>query len=48
MQKSDLYDVIVIGAGAAGLIAAISAAREGKKTLLLEILRLDIINMYMD
>jgi len=36
VQKSDLYDVIVIGAGAAGLIAAISAAREGKKTLLLE------------
>jgi predicted Rossmann fold flavoprotein len=30
------YDIIVIGAGAAGLIAAITAARHGKKVLLLE------------
>jgi predicted Rossmann fold flavoprotein len=30
------YDAIVVGAGAAGLIAAIAAARVGKKVLLLE------------
>lgn len=38
MQNSDKtsYDVIVVGAGAAGLIAAITAARQGKKVLLLE------------
>lgn len=30
------YDLIVIGAGAAGMMAAITAAREGKKVLLLE------------
>ncbi|MCW9027194.1 MAG: NAD(P)/FAD-dependent oxidoreductase [Thiovulaceae bacterium] len=30
------YDVIVIGAGAAGMIAAITAAKDGKKVLLLE------------
>jgi hypothetical protein len=30
------FDVIVVGAGAAGLIAAITAARKGKKVLLLE------------
>jgi predicted flavoprotein YhiN len=30
------YDLIVIGAGAAGLIAAITAARRGKKTLVVE------------
>lgn len=30
------YDLIVIGSGAAGMIAAITAAREGKKVLLLE------------
>ena len=33
MQK---YDVIVIGSGAAGMIAAITAARNGKSVLLLE------------
>jgi len=33
MQK---YDVIVIGSGAAGMIAAITAARRGKSVLLLE------------
>jgi len=36
MQNSDFYDTIVVGAGAAGLIAAITAARGGKKVLLLE------------
>lgn len=30
------YDVIIVGAGAAGLIAAITAARQGKKVLLIE------------
>ena len=30
------YDVIVIGSGAAGMIAAITTAKKGKKTLLLE------------
>ena len=30
------YDLIVIGSGAAGIIAAIVAAREGKNVLLLE------------
>ena len=30
------FDVIVVGAGAAGLIAAITAARKDKKVLLLE------------
>lgn len=30
------YDVIVVGAGAAGLMAAITVARDGKKVLLLE------------
>ena len=34
MEK--VYDLIVIGSGAAGLIAAIKAARDGKSTLLLE------------
>lgn len=31
-----LYDVIIIGSGAAGLMAAATAAKRGKKTLLLE------------
>ena len=35
MQKTN-YDIIIIGAGAAGMIAAIIAARDNKKTLLLE------------
>ena len=30
------YDVIVIGAGAAGMMAAGTAARQGKRVLLLE------------
>ena len=35
-MNSNNYDLIVIGSGAAGIIAAIVAAREGKKVLLLE------------
>lgn len=31
-----MYDLIVVGAGGAGMISAITAAREGKKVLLLE------------
>lgn len=33
------YDLIVVGSGAAGMMAAITAAREGKKVLLLEKLK---------
>ncbi len=36
MNDNKSFDVIVVGAGAAGLIAAITAARQGKKVLLLE------------
>ena len=35
-MKNDEYDVIVIGSGAAGMISAIVASREGKKVLLCE------------
>ena len=35
-MKTNHYDLIVIGAGAAGIIAAIIAARKGKNVLLLE------------
>lgn len=34
--RHTMYDVIVIGAGAAGLMAAATAARNGKKVLLME------------
>jgi predicted Rossmann fold flavoprotein len=36
MLPSDRWDIAVIGAGAAGLMAAIAAAEEGQRTLLLE------------
>ena len=36
MKKDDLFDLIIIGAGAAGMIAAITAAKNNKKVLLLE------------
>ena len=35
-SQSMIYDAIVVGAGAAGLLAAITAAERGRKTLLLE------------
>ena len=36
MAEGARWDIAVIGAGAAGLMAAIAAAEEGKRTLLLE------------
>jgi len=36
MHDICMYDVIVIGAGAAGMMCAITSARDGKKVLLLE------------
>src|SRR6266853_2171914 len=36
MLQCDRWDMVVIGAGAAGLLAAIAAAEEGQRTLLLE------------
>lgn len=36
MQKINNYEIIVIGAGAGGLVVAIGAARAGKKVLLVE------------
>ena len=35
-KASGIYDVIVIGAGASGMMAAITAARQGRRVLLLE------------
>ena len=35
-MSDDAWDVIVIGAGAAGLMAAIRAGERGRRTLLLE------------
>ena len=35
-QLTNNYDVIIIGAGAAGLMAAVSASSIGKKCILLE------------
>lgn len=36
MSKNKSYDIIVIGAGCGGLTAAVCAAKEGKKVLLIE------------
>ncbi|QOP41531.1 NAD(P)/FAD-dependent oxidoreductase [Sulfurimonas marina] len=35
-MNDDMYDLVVVGSGAAGLIGAVVAAREGKKVLVLE------------
>ncbi|MFT7860199.1 MAG: NAD(P)/FAD-dependent oxidoreductase [Sulfurimonas sp.] len=35
-MNDDIYDLVVVGSGAAGLIGAVVAARSGKKVLLLE------------
>ena len=35
-MKTDEYDVIIIGSGGAGMIAAITSRKLGKKVLLLE------------
>ena len=35
-MKQNSYDVIIVGSGAAGMIAAITTAKKGKNTLLLE------------
>lgn len=35
-NKKNKWDIIIIGAGAAGMMAAVTAAREGKKVLILE------------
>ncbi len=36
LDKSAIYDVIILGAGAAGLMAALTAAKRGRKVLILE------------
>ncbi|MBQ9132691.1 MAG: FAD-dependent oxidoreductase [Clostridia bacterium] len=36
IQKKEAYDVIVVGSGPAGVAAAVSAGRQGAKTLLIE------------
>jgi predicted Rossmann fold flavoprotein len=36
MEQENLYDVVVIGAGPAGMMAATTAARRGRRVLLLE------------
>lgn len=41
MKDNIIYDLIIVGGGASGLIAAITAAREGSKVLILE--KLDVL-----
>jgi len=35
-NEDNIYDVIILGAGAAGLMSAITAGKRGKKVLILE------------
>lgn len=36
MVNSNFYDVVIVGGGAAGLMAAVTASKRGRKTLLIE------------
>ena len=36
MKNKNIYDIIIVGAGASGLIAAITAARQGRHVLIIE------------
>lgn len=36
MQTTDTYDVIILGAGAAGLMCAAKAGKRGRRVLLLD------------
>jgi predicted Rossmann fold flavoprotein len=36
LQQKNYFDIIIVGSGAAGMVAAITAARDSKKVLLLE------------
>ena len=44
-MKTNNYDVIVIGSGGAGMIASITAKKQGKNVLLLEKLNIESINL---
>ena len=36
MKNKNIYDIIIVGAGASGLVAAITAARQGRHVLIIE------------
>ena len=44
-SNKNSYDVAVIGGGAAGLVAAITAARSGAKTIVIEHMDLSLIHI---